>query len=98
MNIGQSQRLSHLEFRIPSMCNLCPFRRCMLTLAQRAFYTDQELSSSFLRNSSIRGAFFAALLVSPILAATCQFIGGPQFGGIEPPLRVDADCTDPDYN
>jgi hypothetical protein len=56
------------------------------------------MSSSFLRNSSIRGALFAALLVPPVFAATCQFIGVPQFGGIEPPLRVDADCTDPDYN
>ena len=31
-------------------------------------------------------------------AASCPFVGGPQFGGIEPPLAIDADCTDPDYN
>jgi hypothetical protein len=29
---------------------------------------------------------------------TCQFVGGPQFGGIEAPLAVDGTCTDPDYN
>jgi hypothetical protein len=38
------------------------------------------------------------LMASSALAATCQFIGGPQFGGIEPPLAVDATCMDPDYN
>src|SRR4051794_25335961 len=56
------------------------------------------MSSSLLRNRSIRAALFASLLVSPALAATCRFVGGPQFGGIEPPLAVDADCIDPDYN
>ncbi|HXB75628.1 MAG TPA: PKD domain-containing protein [Candidatus Acidoferrales bacterium] len=56
------------------------------------------MSSSFLRDSSVRAALFASLLVSPALAATCQFIGVTQFGGIEPPLAVNADCTDPDYN
>ena len=42
--------------------------------------------------------YLRSLLVSPALGANCQFIGGPQFGGIEPPLRVNANCTDPDYN
>ncbi len=40
----------------------------------------------------------AALLASRMLADECEFIGGPQFGGMEPPLAVDANCTDPDYN
>src|SRR4051812_33633914 len=56
------------------------------------------MSLSLLCNNGIRIALFAALLVSPGLAATCAFTGGPQFGGIEPPLAVDADCIDPDYN
>lgn len=47
-------------------------------------------------------ASFGAALVcwsaTAASAATCQFIGGPLFGGIEPPLAVDATCTDPDYN
>jgi len=34
----------------------------------------------------------------PATAATCEFVGGPQFGGIEPSLAVDANCVDPDYN
>ena len=56
------------------------------------------MSSSFLGNRSTRAALFASLLVSPALAATCQFMGGPLFGAIEPPLAVDANCIDPDYN
>jgi hypothetical protein len=43
-------------------------------------------------------ALIAASAAAPVPAATCQFIGGPQFGGIEPPLAVDATCIDPDYN
>src|SRR3954470_18652775 len=54
------------------------------------------------RRAFLRAAYGAALVMgvagSPALAATCNFIGEPQFGGIEPPLAVDADCTDPDYN
>lgn len=44
-------------------------------------------------------AMFAGLSVAaPALAVTCQFApGGPNFG-IEPPLRVDGTCEDPDYN
>lgn len=38
------------------------------------------------------------LLVSPANGAPCRFTGGPQLGGIEPPLAVDGDCSDPDYN
>src|SRR4051794_15073004 len=54
--------------------------------------------SSFFRNCILGALFASVLLVSPASADTCRFIGGPQFGGIEPPLAVDANCTDPDYN
>ncbi len=43
-------------------------------------------------------ALLACASTSPATAATCQFVGGPQFGGSEPPLAIDAICTDPDYN
>jgi hypothetical protein len=42
--------------------------------------------------------FILALIHSAASAQTCNFVGGPQFGGIEPPLAVDASCVDPDYN
>jgi hypothetical protein len=48
--------------------------------------------------ASFRPSLILMLMVSPALAADCKFAGGPQFGGIEPPLAVDATCTDPDYN
>jgi len=28
----------------------------------------------------------------------CKFVGGPQFGGVEPPIVVNATCVDPDFN
>jgi hypothetical protein len=40
----------------------------------------------------------AAFTALPAAAADCRFVGGPQTGGIEPALVVDAVCTDPDYN
>src|SRR3954469_2367578 len=43
-------------------------------------------------------AVIVALMASTASAQTCKFVGGPQFGGIEPPLSVDAMCVDPDYN
>jgi len=43
-------------------------------------------------------ALLAGLVSLTARAATCQFIGGPQFAGMEPPLAVDGSCTDPDYN
>ena len=43
-------------------------------------------------------AVIVALIDSTASAQTCKFVGGPQFGGIEPPLAVDASCVDPDYN
>jgi hypothetical protein len=39
-----------------------------------------------------------SLAISPAFAAECKFIGGPQYGGTEPTLAVDANCADPDYN
>ncbi|MDB5279627.1 MAG: hypothetical protein JWR61_4582 [Ferruginibacter sp.] len=39
------------------------------------------------------------VLIGPIASAQpCNFVGRPQFGGIEPPMVVDASCVDPDYN
>jgi hypothetical protein len=43
-------------------------------------------------------ALLAGLVSLTATAPTCQFIGGPQFAGMEPPLAVDGSCTDPDYN
>src|SRR5437879_4602485 len=51
-----------------------------------------------LRSSSLRALLVLSFVASPALAADCKFIGGPQFGGAEPPLAVDAACIDPDYN
>lgn len=57
------------------------------------------MKSGELRGFLLAGAAaVAGLLASPALAATCTFEGGPQFGGIEPPLAVDGTCEDPDYN
>jgi len=28
----------------------------------------------------------------------CKFVGGPQFGGVEPPIVANATCVDPDFN
>ena len=50
-------------------------------------------------SSLFRTTTLAAVLIAlPAFAVECRFIGGPQFGGIEPPLVIDAACTDPDYN
>jgi len=68
---------------------------------QRNTTTTCHLILSPRRASQFAGAataLLASLMASTAWAATCQFIGGPQFGGLEPPLAVDADCTDPDYN
>ena len=54
--------------------------------------------SSALQTAGFRASLMLVFLVSPALAEDCKFIGGPQFGGIEPPLAVDATCIDPDYN
>src|SRR5689334_3295905 len=78
--------------------HVCRNRRKMLTLAFCANYTGRNMLSSAFRTGRILVALVAMLLVSPVCAQTCRFIGGPQFGGIEPPLAVDGACTDPDYN
>jgi len=45
------------------------------------------------------GCLLAASPAPAVAAApTCQYMGGVLFGNIEPPLAVDASCTDPDYN
>jgi hypothetical protein len=38
-----------------------------------------------------------ALAASPAQAATCAFVGEPQYGN-EAPMTIDADCVDPDYS
>src|SRR5579864_1534933 len=61
----------------------------------------ERISSSHRRTRSMGAAGVAALAIlmsAPTTAADCQFVDRPQFGGIEPPLAVNADCTDPDYN
>ncbi|MEO7158890.1 MAG: PKD domain-containing protein [Vicinamibacterales bacterium] len=63
-------------------------RACRWTIARRM--------AAFTAASS--AALLAGLVSSPATAATCQFVGGSQFAGIEPPLAVDGACTDPDYN
>ena len=37
------------------------------------------------------------LVASPAHAATCPSVGEPRFGD-EPPMMIDAQCVDPDYN
>src|SRR5579862_4451383 len=70
------------------------------TIRQHATRVWHRLLSR--RRVSLAAVAGAAVLVSlrpsPALAESCQFIGGPQFGGIEAPMAEDADCTDPDYN
>ena len=62
------------------------------------------MMSWFLQSAGLAVVALVSLIVSPAptrspaSAQNCQFIGGPQFGGIEPSLAVDADCIDPDYN
>jgi len=62
------------------------------------------MASCFLQSAGLAVVALVSLIVSPAptrspaSAQNCQFIGGPQFGGIEPSLAVDADCIDPDYN
>src|SRR5438128_9688521 len=48
--------------------------------------------------SAVGAVLIVVLMASTASAQTCKFVGGPQFGGIEPPLAVDAWCVDPDYN
>lgn len=43
-------------------------------------------------------ALLAGLMTSSAFAATCPFVHSLQSAGVEPPLAVDATCTDPDYN
>lgn len=50
------------------------------------------------QTTAVRASLLLTLMVLPAFAADCKFVGGPQFGGIEPPLTIDATCTDPDYN
>jgi hypothetical protein len=75
-------------------------RRMHDAIVQKATTVSPALLSR--RRAFVAAAGGAALLVSlialPAEAQTCKFIGGPQFGGIEPPMAVDAECTDPDYN
>jgi len=63
---------------------------------------DMSDASEYLRrwkwHAAAGAILIAASAAAPVAAATCQFLGGPQFGGIEPPLAVDATCIDPDYN
>src|SRR5689334_12417345 len=60
------------------------------------------LNRTALERAALATASTAALLsvfvASPALATTCRAEGHPQFGGSEPSLLIDADCTDPDYN
>src|SRR4051794_18201639 len=58
----------------------------------------KEPSIDFTRLSSGVLGLIAPLRASPVGADECELIGGPHFGGMEPPLVVDATCTDPDYN
>lgn len=50
--------------------------------------------------ASLGGALaFGALAATPAAAsATCPIAGPPPLGGAEPPMAVDGDCVDPDYN
>ncbi len=36
--------------------------------------------------------------LAPGAPEICKFVGGPQFGGIEPPIAETATCVDPDFN
>jgi hypothetical protein len=40
----------------------------------------------------------ACVGTTPAWAAACKPAGDALFGGVDAPLAVDADCTDPDYN
>ena len=69
--------------------------------------TRREVMKYCRKTSSSRGVALTAigaaavlvfLAASPASAASCPFIGGPQFGGVEPPMAINANCVDPDYN
>jgi len=54
--------------------------------------------SSRLRSVGLLMVSLATLKAAPPPAPNCRSGGGPHFGGSEPPLMIDAKCTDPDYN
>ena len=58
-----------------------------------------QFSITAIRIAAVVATGAVAVLVSASAsAASCPFEGGPQLGGAEPPMSIDADCRDPDYN
>lgn len=69
-----------------SICHKSLGRRLLLAGAA-LFFTSRAVSLNRQQTPPSAGA-----------RETCKFVGGQQFGGVEPPLAVNATCVDPDFN